>query len=167
MKMKVKLMYPKLFAPDTKYAPKWKADCLLDKEGLEVAKKAELRIKFNPKYVGLYEGYDGHFICPERYTHTKAGKPIESPPVKDSTLKDVPSSVAIGNGTDAYVQFTIKSKISESDKKRWGGYGMFLKGVQILNLVEHAGFKEANPDEDFVTEAGSYSFEEVEGESPF
>lgn len=178
VKLKGKLMWPKLHQPDTKYTPRWTVDLLLDAEGLAEAKTQGLRIKKNNKagearYADTYEGYDGSFLRIEKPCKTADGKELDPPAVKNKKLQDITSDTIIGNGTDAYVRFSKKTKNMEGKEmspaeamKAYGGYGMFLLGVQVLDLVEYKGA--ADPDKDFVVEASEGDFDWDNGdENPF
>ena len=177
MKLKGKLMYAKLFQPDTRFDPKWTADVLLDAQGLEEAQKANLRVKKNDKWGDLFDGYDGSYVRVERPTTNFAGEERDPPVVKDAKVRDVPSSTGVGNGTDAYVRFLVKTQDNRGNQmspaeahKKYGGYGMFLTGVQIVNLVPYE--RSSDPDTDFVEEDGDFDiggnggFEAV-GDAPF
>lgn len=168
LKFKGKLMWPKFFHPDTSYEHKWTTDLLLDESELKRAKSEGLRVKHNEKYEGQFEGYDGHFIRADRPVKGRDGVEREPPIVKDGSLRDVPSDVAIGNGTDAIVRFIVKTTGKDGKEmspaeamKLYKGYGMFLTGSQIINLVEYN--RDSDPDVDFVKEEGSYSIDDTGG----
>ena len=62
LKIRGKLMYPKLFHPDTRFEDRWTTDVLLDEAGKLEAKAEGLRIKMNEKYADKFEGFDGSFL---------------------------------------------------------------------------------------------------------
>lgn len=158
-KLKGKLMWPKLHQPDTTFDHKWTLDLLLDSDGLKEAKKEGLRIKTRDAYKDQFEGFDGSFLRIERPIKTAAGEDRDPPIVKDSKVKTISDEVIIGNGSDAYVRFMVKTRDATGNEmspaeaqKKYGGYGMFLMGVQVLNLVEYE--RSSDPDRDFVEEDG-------------
>jgi hypothetical protein len=179
--LKGKLMYPKLFQPDTEYEHRWTVDLLLDAEGIKKANENALRIKKNPKYADQFPGYDGSYLRIDRSVLDKAkGENRDPPTVVDPKTRPVKSTTRVGSGTDARVRFMVKKKdnkgkfLSPSEAlSKHGGYGMFLLGVMILNLVEYAG-RNSDPDVDFVeTNEGSFSVDDAggfdfdKGDSPF
>lgn len=188
--IKGKLMYAKLFNPDTKYEPKWTTDLLLDAEGLKEAEKLALRVqkeRFNKKtksttipYENLFPGYDGSYLRIERTVTDKKKKVDRARPVvKDSSgSKDVPSTTSIGNGTDARVKFMIKTQnvdgkeLSPSEvMAEHGGYGMFLLGAKLLNIVPYERKEGAggnyNPDDDFTKDESTDGGFQVKGDTAF
>lgn len=175
VKIKGKLMWPKLFTPDTSYEHKWTTDVLLDKEGLKEAKAMSLRVKHNPKYEGLFDGYSGDYIRVERTIKDRAGEERTRPIVKDKALRDFPSTTMIGNGTDAYVRFFIKTGDAKGNEmspaeamKKYEGYGMFLLGVQILDLVPYEKKDASGFDREEDPSDSSDGFDEINGdELPF
>lgn len=162
VKLRGKAMYAKFFTLDTKFEPKWVADVLLDDEGKKFAQQHTLRVKNNPKYVGLFEGYDGSYVRVERPQWDNTKKEDRQPPeVKDSKLRLVPSTTGIGNGSDILVRILIKKKnkkgavLSPSEAlAEFGGYGNFMTSVQVKNLVPYD--RGLNPEVDFVEEDGDY-----------
>lgn len=164
LKIKGKLMWPKLFTPDTKFTEKWTTDILLNAEGIKIAKENSLKVKNDrDNYKGLFDGYDGSYIKADRPTKKRDGTAVERPAVKDKETRDVPSTVGIGNGTDAYVRVMVKTQdmsgafmAPAQAMKKQGGYNTMLLGTQILNLVPYES--KGNPDVDFVSE-DSASFE--------
>ena len=164
LKIKGKLMWPKLHTPDTKFTPKWVTDVLLNAEGLKIARENSLRVKTNEKYKDQFPGYDGSYVQVTRNVTKRDGTDMDPPIVKDAKTRAVPSSVDIGNGTDAYVRFMVKTRDMDGTEmspavamKKHGGYGMLLLGVQILNLVPYE--RKGNPDIDFVSDDdGSFEF---------
>lgn len=179
VKITGKLMYPKLFHPDTRYEDKWTTDVLLDEAGKKKAQEEGLRVKVNDKWKDEFKGYDGSFIRAERPCNQVKREtledgsirelkvPRERPTVKDINARDVPSSVGIGNGTDAVVRFIVKTRNKNGKvmtpaeaQKEYGGYGMFLTGVQVLNLVPYE--RTTDPDTDFVKEEGSFSVDDID-----
>jgi hypothetical protein len=169
MKLKGKMMYPKLFHPDTRYEPKWTVDLLLDAAGKKQAAAESLRVKKNDNYKDKFDGYDGSYIRVERPVKNRDGVDRDPPVVKDAKVRDVPSSTGIGNGTDAIVRFMVKTKDNKGKEmtpaevmKLHGGYGMFLTGVQITNLVPYE--RGSDPDKDFVEEEGTF---DVQGDGGF
>jgi hypothetical protein len=163
---------------DTKFNPTWTVDLLLDKESLKIAKAEKLRIKktsvdkssgdAKTKYAGLFEGYDGTYIRVTRPVQDRDGKDREPPALKDGKLRDIPSSVGIGNGSLVNVQFIVKNGDAET-LKNYGGYGTFLLGMQVLKLVPFE--RSGDPDTDFVEEddaeyetkeAGGFEFEKAD-----
>lgn len=188
--LKGKLMYPKLFNPDTKYEPKWTVDLLLDAEGLKEANELALRVqkvRVNKKtketsipYENAFPGYDGSYLRIERPVLDKRKKADRTRPVvKDSSgSKDVPSTTSVGNGTDARVKFLIKTQngdgkeLSPSEAlSENGGYGMFLIGAKLLNIVPYERKDGAggnyNPDDDFTKDESSDGGFKVTGNSAF
>ncbi len=178
LKIKGKLMWPKLFKPDTYFEPRWTVDLLLNEEGKKKAKEETLRVKVNDKYKGLFDGYDGSFIRIERPVTDRKGEERDPPVVKDAKLRDVPSTVGIGNGTDAIARFFVKTRNKQGKimspaeaMKSNDGYGMFLTGVQIINLVPYENT--SDPETDFIEEDGSFStggdggFDFEKGDEPF
>jgi len=163
LKMKGKLMWPKLFTPDTAFNnSRWTLDLLLDEDAVKEAKKHDLRLKkvrFNKKtqetttpYADQFDGYDGTYLQIDMPTHKQSGEANTPPPVKDAKLRDV-RNISIGNGSDANVRFLVKNR-DKSAIEEWGGYGCYLLGVQILNLIEYEGA--SDPDVDFVSEDASF-----------
>jgi hypothetical protein len=163
VKLKGKAMYAKVHQLDTKFEPKWTLDLLLDAESLKMAQEMNLRVKNDRDiYKNQFKGYeDGWYIRIDRPLKDRDGDTNDPPKVIDSKLRDVPSHVQIGNGSEVNVQFFIKNG-NPAALKKWGGYGAYLLGVQILKLEE---FRRSNPDTDFVEEdgdgaAGSFSTSE-------
>lgn len=153
-----KAMYAKLVYPDTKYDPRWTVDLLLDKTNLDMAKDSDIRVKHNPKFEGLYEGYDGHFVRVERpCANVKRGIEYDPPTVVDSKTNPVPSEIQLGNGSDVRVRAIVKNSISDADKVKYKGYGLFMTGVQVLNLIPFE--RMGDPTKDFVDEGISGGFE--------
>lgn len=183
LKMEGLLIYPKVFQPDTMFDEKWTTDLLLDADGVKEAKENNLRVKHKEKYADLFDGYDGSFLKIEKPTRKRDGSENDRPIVKAANGRtDVPVDTSIGNGTRAKVRFTLKTKdmygkeLSPAEvMKKWGGYGMYLTGVQILDLVEYE--RTVDPETDFVEEDGSFEidqnsvdnqvFDFDEGDSPF
>lgn len=165
--IKGKAMYAKVVRPDTKYAPKWVVDILLDAEGIELAKKHKIRTRkssINKKtqqvrtpYENLYEGYDGTYIRTERFTHKQDGTPIDPPFVVDSKKRNVPSSVQIGNGSDVKVQVLVKNRNLEA-LEEYGGFGTLFLGIMIINLVPYDG---AGADDGFEEEVGGFEISDA------
>lgn len=162
LKLKGKLMWAKLFQPDTAYEHKWVTDLLLDAEGLKIAQENSLRVKTRDSYKDQFEGFDGSYIQLTRPLKKRSGEENDPPLVKDSKTRDVPSSVGIGNGTDAYARFMVKTRDMSGQvmtpavaMKKHGGYGTMLLGVQIINLVPYE--RSGDPDVDFVSDdSGSF-----------
>lgn len=159
-------MWPRVFQPDTSFnSSKWSLDLLLDAEGIEVAKKHNLRIKKTSvnkqtgeavtKYADLYDGYDGSYINITRNTHNYQGEPVEPPVVKDGKLRDIPSSVRVGNGSVMKTRFLVKNR-NQDHIKEYGGFGCYLLGVQVLELVEYEGGQDEGGENDFVAEENAF-----------
>jgi len=171
MKLKGLAMYPKLQPGkyDTKFEETWTVDVLLDKEGLKEAKAAKLRIKKTHikdgeavvKYAGMFEGYDGSYIKLKRSVKDFKGIERDPPKLIDSKLQPIGPRVEIGNGSLINAQFIVKADDAETVKK-YGGFGTFLLGVQVLKLVAYEG-RAADPEKEFVEEDG----EELSGSSDF
>lgn len=177
LKMKGKMMWPKLFTPDNAFnSTKWTLDLLLDKEGLKVAKENQLKVRkvqFNKKtqetstpYSDMFDGFDGSYLRITRPTHKASGEAVDPPIVKDSSLRDFPSNVGIGNGSEAYVRFLVKNR-DPSVLEEHGGYTGYLLGVQILDLVEYEGSSSSDPDSDFISEDEGFKFEDKENDGGF
>ena len=171
IKLKGKLMWTHLFVPDKEYN-KYSATLLLDATSEKRAREENLRVKFKEEWKDMFEGYSGHFITPEKPVMNKAGNINQPPEVKDAKLRPVSPLTGIGHGTDAYVKFSKKTKdlngkvMSPAEvMKKHGGYGCYLYGVQITNLVEYA--RSGNPDVDFVIEDGDSGFDFEKGDDPF
>lgn len=179
LKMRGLLMYPRIFQPDNFYEEKWTLDLLLDKEGLKKAKEHGLRVHktrtpkegdpYDP-YAGLFEGYDGSYLRIDRPTKSVNGDKRERPMVKDVTGRaDVDEDTLIGNGTEANVLFIVKkrdkngSEMSAAEAmKKYNGYGMFLTGVQIINLIPFE--RDGDPETSFIEEEGSFKAEQEKAE---
>lgn len=183
LKIKGKLMYPKFSRPDPSFNnPRWTTDLLLDKEGLKIAKEHDLRIKktrvnkqtgdAETPYGGMFDGYDGSYLRIEKSTHKANGEAVDPPTVKDAKLRDIPSNIQIGNGSEANVRFLVRNSDPEAIKK-YGGYGMYLLGAQILDLVEYE--YSTDPEVDFIEEDSGFEiaegttgdFDWDKGDSPF
>lgn len=176
LKVKGKLMYARLFRPDTTFEDRWTVDVLLDEEGKKEAEANSLRVKHRDNYKDLFDGYDGSYLRVDRPVTGRDGE-RERPVVKDAKLRDLPVDTGIGNGTDANVRFIVKTMDASGNTmspaqamKKYKGYGMFLTGVQILDLVPYE--RSGDPDLDFVEEdgftagdTGGFDFEK--GDEPF
>ena len=171
LKFKGVFMYPKLFRPDTTYEHKWCVDLLLDEEHKKIAEENNLRVyktrypKGKPSYdpyVGLYDGYDGSYIRLERKTKNYKEEDVEPPVVKDAQLRDIPSSINIGNGTIGYGRFIVKDGNPEH-LKEYGGYGCYLLGAQILKLEEYESNGDGSgfdaEDDGFTVDTGGFDNE--------
>lgn len=177
LKLRGKLMYPRVFYPDTMYEHRWTVDLLLDEAGKREAMEQGLRVKMNEKNKDLFDGYDGSFVRIDRPVKDRNGNERERPTVVVynkgmSGPRDVPSDTGIGNGTDAVVRFIVKKQdntgkvMSPAEaQKKYGGYGMFLTGVQIVNLVPYE--RSSDPEMDFVEESGSFEVAETTDEGAF
>jgi hypothetical protein len=168
------LYYPKLVIPDTKFEAKWYVDLFLKGENLEKAKKNALRVKTHKLGKDAVEGYDGEYVRIERKVRNYKGEESQRPPVKNSTLQEVPLDIVkvLGNGTIAKVKFLKATKrkggatMSPAEAmSEYGGYGMYLQGVQILDLVVYR--REGDPENDFVVEPSGYRFEDGENVDSF
>jgi len=151
-----KAMYAKLVYPDTKYEPRWTVDLLLKGEDLEMAKKNEARVKHNPKYEGLFDGFDGHYVNIAKPCSKADGEEHDPPEVVDKFTNPVPSDDQVGNGSDIRVRALVKDKISDDIKKKYNGYGLFMTKVQVLNMIPYE--RMGDPSKDFVVEEeGTYT----------
>jgi hypothetical protein len=173
LKMRGLMMYPKLFHPDTMYEDKWTLDLLLDEDSKKKAEEQNLRVKHKDNYADQFDGYDGHFLRIERKVKNYNGEERDRPIVKDPTgSKDVPTDTGIGNGTEANVRFMVltrdntgKTMSPATAQKKYGGYGMFLTGVQIIELVPYE--RKTDPETDFVDESDGKEFDWAKGDEPF
>lgn len=176
LKMTGKIMYPKLFRPDQSFNnPRWTLDLLLNEEELKIAKENKLRVKktrvskqtgeASVPYADMFDGYDGSYIRIERPTHKANGEATDPPAVKDTKLRDIPSNTNVGNGSEANVRFLVKNSDPEAITK-YGGYGMYLLGVQITDLKEFE--MSSDPEVDFIAEDSGFEVtSEESGSAPF
>lgn len=161
-KIKGKLMWPKLFKPDTAYDHRWTVDVLLDAEGLKDARAKNLRVKVKDSYKDLFDGYDGSYVNAARAVFNKTKNADNTPPVvKDSKLRIINQEIDMGNGTDGIVRGMVKTRnmrgieMSPAEaQKEFGGYGLFLTDVMIVNLVPYE--RETDPETDFVPVEGGF-----------
>jgi len=170
-------MYPKVFNPDAGYQgknPKWVVDILLDADELAKAKALDIRVKtkyqkgakkgemiYDPS--DLPKGYDGSFVRFERPTHNRDGDPYDPPKVVDAKRNPVSAKTNIGNGTVMKARAFIKNQ-NPNAVEEYGGYGVFLLGVQIIELVtferEDGEFDDFDEEDGFVApNASGFDFE--------
>ena len=135
-----KAYWAKVYQPQaSKFAPddlRYSIDVgNLDKKNIGIAEELGLEIKTDQTVEGKpYSGQRGEYVTLRNYAKSRDGSDNPRPRVVDAQTN--PMTKLIGNGSDVNVLFDVSPY---KGGPRQGQNGFYLKGVQVVDLVEYEG----------------------------
>ena len=135
-----KAYWAKVYQPQaSKFAPddfRYSIDVgNLDKKNIGIAEELGLEVKTDKAEEGkAYSGQRGQYVTLRNYAKSRDGSDNPRPRVVDAQTN--PMTKLIGNGSDVNVLFDVSAY---KGGPRKGQNGFYLKGVQVVDLVEYEG----------------------------
>ena len=135
-----KAFWAKVYQPQaSKYNPddyRYSIDVgQLDERNIKIAKDLGMDVKTDEVVEGKpYSGQKGSYVTIRNYAKSQDGSDNPRPRVVDAQTN--PMTKLIGNGSDVNVLFDVSPY---KNGPRAGQNGFYLKGVQVVSLVEYEG----------------------------